>query len=173
MEEQKFIAISESEYNSFKHGEYERKIKELEARINELESEKLKIAQAKAVRLETYSSFGCRSHTMITVLYSDEDFENEILNDIKNTELKHITKTDPCIDFRKDRDYVVFGDTTYYKNEWCENLKQELVSLSYQVESLEEKRDRLKFEIDLLDEKVEHKDDESFMKAVIKHFTKK
>ena len=28
MEEQKFIAVSETEYNSYKHGEYERKIRE-------------------------------------------------------------------------------------------------------------------------------------------------
>lgn len=36
MDEQKFIAISESEYNSFKHGEYERKIKELEEKMKNL-----------------------------------------------------------------------------------------------------------------------------------------
>lgn len=172
MEEQKFIAISESEYNSFKHGEYERKIRELQDKISKLEEEKMEIAKAKAVRLETFSSFGCRFHTTITKLYSNYDFEDDILNDIKNTELKHFVDANLYIGFNKE-DYVAVNGVNYYKNEWCEKLKQELSSLSYEIKSLEEKRDKLKFEIDILNNKLEYKDDKSFIKAVVEHFTKK
>lgn len=173
MNEQKFIAISESEYNSFKHGEYERKIKKLEEKIEKLEREKLEIAKAKAVRLETFSSFVCRSHSTITTMYSNDNFENEILNDIKNTELKHFVDTNFYIDFKKDKDYVVVNGVNYYKNELCENMKQEIRSLSYEIKSLEEKRDKLKFEVEILEEKSECKDDESLIKAIVKRFSKK
>lgn len=173
MEEQKFIAVSETEYNSYKHGEYERKIRELQETISKLEDDKLKIAKAKAVRLETFSSFGCRSHSTITILYSNDNFENEILNDIKNTELKHFVDTNFYIDFKKDEDYVVVNGVNYYKNEWCEKMKQEISSLSYEIKSLEEKRDKLKFEVDVLNDKKEYKNDESFIKAIVEHFTKK
>lgn len=173
MDEQKFIAISESEYNSFKHGEYERKIKELEGKIKKLESEKIEIAKAKAVRLETHYSLCFNHHSSTVALYSDEDFENEILNDIKNTEFNHLTNSTFSIGFDKDKDFIIVGDTKYYKNELCEEMKKEIRSLAYEIKSLEEKKDKLKFEVEILEEKSECKDDGSLIKAIVKRFSNK
>ena len=173
MDEQKFIAISESEYNSLKHGEYERKIKELEGKIKKLEMEKIQIAKAKAIRFETRYIAMFNDTSSIVSLYSDEDFENEILNDIKNTEFKHLTDSTFSIGFDKDKDFIIVGDTKYYKNELCEEMKKEIRSLAYEIKSLEEKKDKLKFEVEILEEKSECKDDESLIKAIVKRFSKK
>lgn len=173
MGEQKFIAISESEYNSFKHGEYDRKIKELEVKIEKLEREKIEIAKAKAIRFETHYVAGFNHRSSTVYLYSDEDFESEILNDIKNTEFKHLTDTVFTIGFQKDKDCIVVNDTKYYKNELCEDMKKEIHHLAYEIKSLEEKRDKLKFEVEILEEKSECKDEKSLINAIVKRFSKK
>lgn len=180
--EQKFIAVSEEEYNSFKHGEYERKIKELQEKIKELEKEKIEIAKAKAVKLEK-SNFGDFNKAISTVeVYSDSDFENEILNDIKNTEFKHVVEGGTIGIFGffdKDKDYVQIGDNFYYQNEWCERIKENLRDLSSKVKDLEERRDKLAAQVEMLEDKLELDDDgchldrkESFIKRIIDKFGK-
>lgn len=52
MDEQKFIAISENEYNSFKHGEYERKIKELEGKIEKLKKVRIEFENEKQGKIK-------------------------------------------------------------------------------------------------------------------------
>lgn len=174
--EQKFIAISESEYNSFKHGEYERKIKELEDKIAELEQENIKIAKAKAVRIEISEAYSFNGHSTNITVYSDSNFENEILESIKNTELSHVVKL-----FTEKDDFVKIGETYYYKNKWCEKLKSELKYLASKVKDLQEKRDELESEVKILKRDLIDKDetdnlyspitrDEHILKKIINKF---
>lgn len=181
--EQKFIAIREDEYNSFKHGEYEREIKKLKEEIEKLKKEKEDALMAKGTIVEITSSF-CHYDTIKTLkILTDENFENGILDAIKNTEFEHIVNNPTLIlsDFDKEQDYIIVGETYYYKNKWCEKLKSEIQSLSYKVKSLEEKRDELKSEINLLENESEIKDlhngrrldrDETILKKIINKFAK-
>lgn len=178
MEEKKFIAISEDEYNSFKHGEYEREIENLKEKIEELKKEKEEIAKAKGVILDIIPYCGATKMKLI----SNENFENEILEAIKNTEFKHVVNDYIFCNhmgFYKEKDYVQIGDTYYYKNEWCEKIKDNLSLLSRQVKSLEEKRDRLQIEVEILDRKIDvdndgcHLDrDSSILRRIIDKFSK-
>lgn len=164
---QKLIAISEDEYNSFKHDEYEQKIKMLEERIEELEVEKTKIANAKAVRLDTsiYMRAGGERVSSIA-LFSDNNFENEILNCIKDTEFRHIVGIRFPF-FSKEADYIEVNDVCYYKNELCEKLKKDIELLISECADLENKRDELKVEIKKLNER-KKRNNNSFLRNIIK-----
>lgn len=180
MEEKKFIAISEDEYNSFKHGEYEREIKRLKEQIQKLEKEKEEIAKGKGVILEITDSYSF-GRTKTVKLISNETFENEILEAIKNTEFKHVVK-DRTIglfgNFNKENDYIQIGDTYYYQNEWCEKVKRKMTLLSCEVKRLEEKRDKLNVEVAMLDKKlgVDNEDafsrDSTIIRRIIDKFSK-
>lgn len=168
MKEQKFIAISEDEYNSFKYGEYERKIKTLEQHIKDLEDEKIKIAEAKAIRLEITNDPSIFNVKRKIKVLSDEAFENEILESIRNTPFSHIVS-----DIGNFVDYVIVGDTTYYKNTWCEKLKNELAWLSSEIESLKKTKKDLQEKIDILKEGTkEIKNDNSFIDLIVNRFSK-
>lgn len=179
---QKFIAVSEEEYNSFKHGEYERKINDLQEKIEKLEKEKIEIAKAKAVRVEETNNLSWGISRTTVEVYSDSGFENQILNSLKNTKFEHIFRRETIglLDYSdKTDDYVQIGDTCYYKNEWCEKIKEKLTSLSSEVKSLEEKRDKLTAQVKMLEDELEidkdgcHLDrNESFVKRIIDKFGK-
>lgn len=172
--ETKFIAISENEYNSFKHDEYERKIKELEDKIATLEKEKEDIAKAKAVRLEFSNAGIYGKHQTTIAVYSDTNFENEILESIKNTEFKHIVNTAPGVNlvFFEDADYIQVGDEFYYKNKWCDKLKNELFYLSSKIKALQKRKSDLESDIEILEHKIGKKDlnYDNMINRIIKNF---
>ena len=168
MQEQRFIAISEEEYNSFKHGEYERQIKSLEEKIEQLEKENIAIAKAKAVRLEITKEHGLatiKDTTKIQVI-SNEKFEDEILESIRNTEFSHIV----C-QLGYDA-YVKIGDTCYYKNKWCEELKNELQRLSIHIERLQNEKKSLEEDVAILQATSKNTDKRNIIQLIIDTFSK-
>lgn len=169
MSEQRFIAISEDEYNSFKHGEYERQIKFLEEKIEQLEKEKIDIAKAKAVRLEIRKEHGLtttKNTTKIQVI-SNEKFYDDILESIRNTEFSHIVSQ-----FRND-EYIRIGNSYYYKNKWCEELKNELQRLSIQIERLQDEKKSLEEDVAILQGALKNMDKRNMIQLIIDQFSKK
>lgn len=182
--EDKFIAISEDEYNLFKHSKYKRKIQELEIKILELEKEKIEIAKAKAVRLS--------DHIDGIKLYSDSDFENEILNDIKNTEFRHVFTENTRMGRHfniESIDYIEINESKYYKNEYCEDLKIELSYLCREIKEKKEELSKIESQVKLLesirDKEVEKEETEfetsnrkmnhlgdGFLRALFRKFSK-
>lgn len=182
MNDKKFIAISEDEYNSFKHGEYEREINNLKEEIEKLKKEKEEALMAKGTIVKISEGFCGTKEIKSFKIITDENFESEILNAIKNTIFAHaIEHYFPDWLSDEPSEYVLVGDTYYYKNKWYEKLKEEIENLSKEVKILENKRNSLQEEIDILNANPEinqlddgcHLDrDSTILKKIINKFTK-
>lgn len=168
MSEQRFIAISEEEYNSFKHGEYERKIKSLQEKIDQLEKGKIDIAKAKAVRIETTTDDWPSGKCTTIQVISNEKFEDDILESIRNTEFSHVFKTS----LFDSKEYVKIGDTCYYKNKWCEELKNELQRLSCQITELQKEKKELEDDVRMLNNVAKNTDKKDMIELIIDTLSK-
>lgn len=141
----KFIAISEEEYNSFKHGEYIRKIGDLEEKIYKLEEEKLSIARSRAVVIEHSNLFTSPSYKI--KILSEDTFENEMLEYLRNKDILHGVK------FALNGDGVEFveiGDKIFYRNKYSLRLRDELSDLCLEISRKKKEVEELNSQISIL-----------------------